>query len=171
MRRPARRGYEALVYIGPLLLMDFTMIKKFAHVPLDEMLRTGNYEPSMNSNGRHQPTFLIPSFHNFSLSSPLQTERALPIVAPSSRQLVLELVISMIIYDAVFFLFHLAMHTLPVLRSKHIAHHAHGDMHPQITNQLDIVERLGLVLLANFSLNIIGAHVLTRTLFVPVFVG
>ncbi len=43
-------------------------------------------------------------------------------------------------------------------------------MNPQITNQLDVLERLGLVLLANFSLNIIGSHVITRTLFVPMFV-
>jgi cholesterol 25-hydroxylase len=33
-----------------------------------------------------------------------------------------------------------------------------------------MVERMMLVLLANFSLNIIGSHVLTRTLFVPLFV-
>ena len=43
-------------------------------------------------------------------------------------------------------------------------------INPQVTNQLSIPERLGLVLLANFSLNIIGSHVLTRTIFVPVFV-
>jgi cholesterol 25-hydroxylase len=43
-------------------------------------------------------------------------------------------------------------------------------MHPQITNLLHMVEPLGLVLLANFSLNIIGRHILTRTLYVPVFV-
>lgn len=51
-----------------------------------------------------------------------------------------------------------------------MAHHSHAEINPQITNQLDIGERLGLVLLANFSLNIIGSHVLTRTAFVPVFV-
>jgi len=44
-----------------------------------------------------------------------------------------------------------------------MAHHSHAELNPQITNQLDIGERLGLVLLANFSLNIIGSHVLTRT--------
>ncbi len=49
-------------------------------------------------------------------------------------------------------------------------HHGHAEINPQITNQLDVIERLGLVLLANFSLNIIGSHVLPRTLFVPIFV-
>ena len=33
-----------------------------------------------------------------------------------------------------------------------------------------MVERLSLILMANFSLNIIAAHVLTRTAFVPLFV-
>ena len=33
---------------------------------------------------------------------------------------------------------------------------------------MHVFERLGLVLLANFSLNVIGSHVLTRTVFVPV---
>ena len=44
-------------------------------------------------------------------------------------------------------------------------------MHAQVTNRLSVAERLALVLLANFSLNIIGSHVLTRTAFVPFFVG
>lgn len=52
----------------------------------------------------------------------------------------------------------------------HQPHHRHGEMNPQVTNQLSITERLSLVLLANFSLNIIKCHVLTRTAFVPIFV-
>jgi cholesterol 25-hydroxylase len=38
-------------------------------------------------------------------------------------------------------------------------------------SRLSIAERLSLILLANFSLNITGSHVLTRTAFVPFFVG
>lgn len=167
MRRPSRRGWEALTYVAPLLLLDLTMVKKFSGVSLEDMLVSGNYEPTVPG---HRETFLVPSLHNFALSSPLQTRRALPLEAPSSRRLVLELVGSLVLYDALFFAFHLAMHVLPGIRAWHRPHHSHGEIHPQITNQLHVFERLGLVLLANFSLNIIGSHVLTRTLFVPVFV-
>lgn len=167
MRRPSRRGYEALCYVTPLLALDLTMVKKFADVSLESILISGNYNPDVLG---HRSTFLVPSMHNFSPSSPLQTQRALPTVPPSSRRLALELMGSLILYDALFFAFHLAMHVLPGIRTWHRPHHSHGEMQPQITNQLHIFERMGLVLLANFSLNIIGSHVLTRTLFVPVFV-
>ncbi|TKA33372.1 hypothetical protein B0A50_00925 [Salinomyces thailandicus] len=174
MRRPARRGMEALIYVAPLLTLDLLMIKKFAGVPLEDMLETGNYDVSsvigQQGLGSHKATFLVPSVHNFSFDSPLQTRRALPAAAPSSRRLALELITSLVLYDALFFAFHLSMHIMPGLKSWHKPHHKHGEMHPQITNQLHVFERLGLVLLANFSLNIIGSHVLTRTLFVPIFV-
>lgn len=170
MRRPSRRGVEILTYMAPLLLLDLTMIKKFAGVSLEDKLQSGNYDPSIAGHGTHTSTFLVPSLHNFTWDSPLQTTRALPVGAPSSRRLAIELIVSFLLYDALFFAFHLAMHLLPGLKTWHRPHHSHAEMHPQITNQLHIFERLGLVLLANFSLNIIGSHVLTRTLFVPVFV-
>lgn len=167
LQRPSERLREGLTYIAPLLLLDLTMIKKFSGVPLHEMALSGNYDPNtvaMRGN------FLAPTLHRFTLDSPLQTQRALPLLPPTSRQLLLQLVTSIFIYDAMFFLFHLALHKIPVLRKIHKVHHGHAEINPQITNQLDVVERLGLVLLANFSLNIIGSHVLTRTLFVPIFV-
>lgn len=174
MRRPTRRVLEGLTYVAPLFLLDLTMIKKFADVPQTAMLVSGNYDPALaNTTCRGNichTNFLMPSLHNFTIDSPLQTQRALPEVAPSSRRLALELICSFVIYDAAFFLFHLAMHVLPGIKSWHAPHHTHAEIHPQITNQLHIFERLGLVLLANFSLNIIKSHVLTRTLFVPIFV-
>ncbi|KAF2035469.1 hypothetical protein EK21DRAFT_106995 [Setomelanomma holmii] len=182
MRRPSRRFGEIAVYVLPLLAMDLTMIKKFADVPLEAMLESGNYaitnlpnrttnnSTSNSPNTTHHKTFLIPTLHNFTLSSPLQTHRALPTLAPTSRRLALELLLAFFIYDTLFFAFHLSLHIIPSLRTLHAPHHRHLEMHPQITNQLHISERLGLVLLANFSLNIIGAHVFTRTLFVAVFV-
>lgn len=174
MRRPSRRVAEGLTYVFPLLLLDLTMIKKFADVSLEDMLVSGNYDPSLarvSCRGNTcQSHFLMPSIHNFSWKSPLQTQRALPDSAPSSRRLTLELIASFVIYDACFFAFHLTMHLLPGLKTWHAPHHTHAEIHPQITNQLHIFERLGLVLLANFSLNIIKSHVLTRTLFVPIFV-
>ncbi len=176
MRRPARRLGEILTYIAPLLAMDLTMIKKFDGVSLDRMLESGNYDSHKLVNDTQRllsarQTFLVPTLHNFSLSSPLQTTRALPTEPPSSRRLALELIVSFFIYDAMFFLFHLSLHLIPPFRHWHAAHHSHdAQLHPQVTNQLSVYERLGLVMLANFSLNVIGAHVLTRTWFVPVFV-
>lgn len=191
MRRVTRRKAEIFTYIAPLLAMDLVMIKKFADVSLSAILESGNYhnfdvqsQPLMSeiyNNGTTVSTpafsstpprtFLIPTLHNFTLSSPLQLHRALPLEAPSSRRLVTELILSFFIYDTLFFLFHLSLHIIPPLRSLHAPHHYHPvQLHPQVTNQLSIPERLGLVLLANFSLNIIGSHVLTRTLFVPIFV-
>ena len=167
LRRPKNRVGEAFTYITPLLLLDLTMIKKFGGVPVRDMALSGNYDPeSISMKGN----FLKPTLHRFTAESPLQTARALPYYSPSSRQLVLQLATSIVIYDTLFFFFHLALHKLPILNQVHTVHHRHGEIHPQITNQLDVVERLGLVLLANFSLNIIGSHVLTRTLFVPMFV-
>lgn len=143
------------------------MIKKFGGVSVEDIALSGNYDPETVAL---RGSFLAPTLHRFTLESPLQTRRALPCVPPSSRQLVVQLMASIVIYDAVFFLFHLALHKLPVLNRVHAFHHKHSEINPQITNQLDIIERLGLVLLANFALNIIGSHVLTRTLFVPMFV-
>ncbi|RAR11994.1 cholesterol 25-hydroxylase-like protein [Stemphylium lycopersici] len=170
MRRPSRRLGEMVMYVVPLLTLDLTMIKKFAGVPLERMLESGNYHFHYQDSHGQSATFLVPSLHNMTASSPLQTQRALPEQPPSSRRVALELVTSLVLYDVLFFLFHLTLHVLPGIKRWHAPHHRHTEMHPQITNQLHVVERLGLVLLANFSLNIIGSHVLTRTLFVPVFV-
>lgn len=156
MQRPKHRVREGLRYVAPLLLMNIIMIKKFSGVSVCDMALTGNYDPSqVDMTG----DFLAPTLHRPTWSSPLQTQRALPDAAPSSRQLVLQLVCSILIYDSVFFWFHLALHKLPLLNRVHGFHHKHHEINSQITNQLDIVERLGLVLLANFSLNIIGSHV------------
>jgi cholesterol 25-hydroxylase len=194
MRRPSERMGELLLYGAPLFLMDLTMIKKFAGVPVSDIRASGNYAPVNDqpsalqesvaepffmgnwstSETRHiSRSFLLPTLHNFTLSSPLQMSRALPppySYSPTSRRLVLEFLTSFIIYDTVFFLLHLALHRVPMLSKIHMPHHQHSEMHPQVTNRLSVAERLSLVLLANFSLNIIGSHVLTRTMFVPAFV-
>jgi len=178
MRRPSRRIGEIALYITPLLALDLTMIKKFADVDMAAILASGGYDLRAfdaidgTTTTSHPPkTFLVPTLHNFTASSPIQLTRALPSSPPSSRRLVLELIASFLIYDCLFFLFHLSLHKLPGLKAFHAKHHAHdAQLNPQVTNQLTVVERLGLVLLANFSLNIIGSHVLTRTVFVPVFV-
>ncbi|KAL8804466.1 MAG: hypothetical protein Q9182_002571 [Xanthomendoza sp. 2 TL-2023] len=168
MQRPKKWVKEGLVYISPLLLLDLTLIKKYSGVPVQDMASSGNYDISSVAKTIHG-TFLAPTLHNFTFASPLQTRRALPAAPPTSRELALQLITSLVIYDTLFFLFHLTLHH-PKLASIHSHHHNHREINPQITNQLDIFERLGLVLLANFSLNIIGSHVLTRTMFVLIFV-
>ena len=171
MRRPSKRISEIAIYIAPLLAMDFVMIKKFAGVPVADIRQTGGYPPIDPSQYEFiKPTFLLPTIHNFRLDSPLQLQRALPPHPPSSRRLVLELLTAFFIYDTLFFLIHLAFHRIRPLSLFHQPHHTHAEIHPQVTNKLSILERLSLVLLANFSLNIIGSHVLTRTAFVPIFV-
>src|SRR2546429_530009 len=74
------------------------------------------------------------------------------------------------VYDELFFFTHLTFHRIKFLARIHRPHHTHAEIHPQIMNWLSIAERLSLTLLANFSLNVIGRYVLTRTAFVPFFV-
>ncbi|KAJ9659415.1 hypothetical protein H2198_003144 [Neophaeococcomyces mojaviensis] len=171
MRRPSKRMTEMFIYVAPLLAMDFVMIKKFAGVPVADIRESGGYPPiNTDQTDFIKPTFLLPTIHNFRLDSPLQLQRALPPDPPTSRRLALELLAAFFIYDTLFFLIHVAFHRIKPLARLHEPHHAHAEIHPQITNRLSITERLSLVLLANFSLNIIGSHVLTRTLFIPLFV-
>ncbi|KAA6412641.1 MAG: cholesterol 25-hydroxylase-like [Lasallia pustulata] len=170
MRRPSRRLREMATFAAPLLLMDLAMIKKFAGVPLTDIRRSGGYTAVPSHSERISASFLAPTIHNLSLSSPLQLVRALPVEPPSSRRIMLELIVSFFIYDMLFFFIHLAFHRLSLLRQFHQPHHKHAEINPQVTNQLSVVERMSLILLANFSLNIIGSHVLTRTMFVPIFV-
>ena len=171
MRRPSRRMLEIATYIIPLFMLDFTLIKKYAGVSIADIRRSGGYAPQVvDGLNNISPSFLLPTFHNFSLTSPVQLWRALPAEAPGSRRLAVELLVSFFIYDTLFFFTHYAFHRVPLLANFHQPHHRHAEINPQITNQLSIIERLSLVLLANFALNIIKSHVLTRTLFVPIFV-
>ena len=171
MRRPSKRMGELLVYAAPLFAMDFTMIKKFAGVPVADIRESGGYPMLDYRDKSISPNFLLPTLHNFSWRSPFQLRRALPPLPPSSRRLVSELMVAFFIYDALFFFFHIAFHRIKFLARIHQPHHTHAEIHPQVTNRLSIAERLSLILLANFSLNIIGSHVLTRSVFVPFFVG
>lgn len=169
MKRPSHRMRELVVYAAPLLLLDLTMIKKYAGVDVAAIRQSGGYHaPEQASHVR--ASFLTPSLHRFSWHSPLQLVRSLPIEAPTSRRVLVELAVSLFLYDAFFFAIHLAFHRVPALHRIHGPHHGHHEIHPQVTNRLTVTERMALILLANFALNIIGSHVLTRTLFVPVFI-
>lgn len=168
MKRPSHRMRELLIYAAPLLLLDLTLVKKYSGVDVARIRQSGGYSPELSSHVH--ATFLAPSLHRFSWQSPLQLVRALPTEAPTSRRLLLELAVSLFLYDAFFFAIHIAFHRVPALHQIHGPHHGHQEIHPQVTNRLSVAERVALILLANFALNIIGSHVLTRSLFVPVFI-
>ncbi|RYO75174.1 hypothetical protein DL764_010568 [Monosporascus ibericus] len=174
MARPSRRMRELVTYVSPLLLLDLILIKKYAGVDVEAIRQSGGYAATAaeddTPSSRISGHFLLPTLHNFSLQSPVQLSRALPAEPPTSRRVLIELLVSLFLYDTAFFAIHLLFHRVPALHRVHGPHHNHGEMHPQVTNRLSIIERLALVLLANFCLNIIGSHVLTRACFVPVFV-
>lgn len=170
MQRPTKRLTEIGKSILPLASLDLVLVKKYAGVAVPDIRRSGGYRPFPAAHGNISGSFLAPTLHRFSWSSPLQLVRALPADVPSSRRIVLELLVAFFIYDTLFFVIHIAFHRVPYLRRIHHPHHTHAEINPQVTNRLSIIERVSLILLANFSLNIIGGHVLTRTLFVPIFV-
>jgi cholesterol 25-hydroxylase len=68
---------------------------------------------------------------------------------------------------------HLAFHRNTWLYSQvHAAHHHHQDsIHAAHTNNLSIIERLTVILSANHVLHFVGAHPLTRVVFVLPFVA
>lgn len=105
-------------YATPLLLLDLTMVKKYVGVPRDVIIRSGGYIPEGgNGTPRDRLTGLVirqswtvPSLHRFTWRSPVQLERALPLMAPTSRQIVLGLIGAAVIYDFLFFVPHILLH-------------------------------------------------------------
>ncbi|ESP05589.1 hypothetical protein LOTGIDRAFT_103020 [Lottia gigantea] len=136
---------QAVIYLSPLMLMDTFMVKKYAGV---------------------EPTIWVEKRQSW-----IQTTRALPEDPPTLFFLVFDLFGSILIYDALFFFFHFAIHKNNWLyKNLHAVHHHHDKMHAHITNQLSVSERIILILSANFALKILNSHPLTRLLFVPVFI-
>ena len=150
----AKRLPELFTYVGPLLFLDLTMIKKYAGVSIDQLLTSGGYSTASLGPSLHfftgiaiRSTYLVPSLHNFSWSSPLQIERALPAFPPTSRAIAFDLIASLVLYDFLFFVPHVLLHRVPILyRNFHETHHHHSEIQPQVTNRLDVTERLMLLL-------------------------
>ena len=98
-------------------------------------------------------------------------ERRLPLTAPSVWSIFGQLLGSLFIFDLLFTVLHFGLHHIPVLyRKLHSTHHSHGAIDVTITTQLELIEQVSIVLLANESLKIVHAHPLTRSLFVFIFV-
>ncbi|KAK6188790.1 hypothetical protein SNE40_004896 [Patella caerulea] len=136
---------QGFVYLTPLMLMDTFMVKKYVGI-----------DPEVWDEKR---------------KSWIQTTRALPEEAPSLFQLIFQLVGSIVVYDALFFCVHLAIHkNFWLYKNLHAVHHDHEVMNAHVTNQLSVSERIILILSANFSLKIFNSHPLTRMVFVPTFI-
>ncbi|KAK3091439.1 hypothetical protein FSP39_019877 [Pinctada imbricata] len=136
---------EAVYYMTPLMLLDTFIVKKYSGVD--------------------------PSIWNEKRQSWLQTTRALPEESPLLNQIVFQLTASILMYDALFFAIHFVLHkNLWLYKNIHALHHRHDVMHAHVTNQLTVVERITLILSANFALKVFNSHPLTRFLFVPVFI-
>ena len=137
---------QTVLYAVPLLLLDSVTRKQYAGV---EEWQFGG-QPRVG----------------------LQQFRALPLRAPSLRQMLVHTAAALVLYDAAFFLLHREMHRRRWLfRWLHAAHHRHGvRLNWAHTNVLTLAERLLIVLLANGILNVTAAHPLTRNLFVLPFV-
>lgn len=137
---------EAVTYCTPLMTLDTLMVKKYPGV-----------EPTEWQRRRH---------------SWIQYTRALPPDPPSLISIILQLLGSLIIYDAVFFCIHYSLHRSKWLHKHvHKVHHDHEVIYGRVTNQLSVTERIMLVLTANEALKLVGGHPLTRAIFVPVFVA
>jgi cholesterol 25-hydroxylase len=136
---------DGLAYMAPLGLMDTFMVKWYAGVPEAEILLKREWL--------------------------IQRTRALPELAPSVGEIMRHLLVSLLIYDLLFFCVHLTLHKHYWLyKHIHAYHHDHPDgLFGRVTSQLTVVEPIVLILSANFSLKVLGAHPLTRFVFVPVF--
>ena len=137
---------EALIYMTPLMLLDTFMVKRYNWVdPQDLLLRRQNW---------------------------IQMTRALPVRPPTVFQMTSHLLLSFLIYDAMFYVVHYAMHKNAYLyKYVHALHHEHAHINCRVTNQLTVTERIVLILSANQALKIVGAHPLTRMIFVPLFIA
>jgi len=136
---------DAILYMLPLMLLDTFIVKKYAGV-----------NPSVWEENRK---YFI------------QTTRGLPFDPPTVGQLVLHLIASIIVYDALFFFIHFILHkNMWLYKHIHSYHHKHDVMHAHLTNQLTVTERIMLILSANVALKCFNSHPLTRTVFVPVFI-
>ena len=96
------------------------MVKKFVGVPKEVIIESGGYIlPRGTIAGRLRDgltgldirqDWKVPTLHHFTWESPIQLVRALPVDAPSSRDVALGIMGALFLYDFLFFLPHIAMH-------------------------------------------------------------
>ena len=158
---------QVVTYAAPLMLLDVTLRKYYDGVDLAEWAA--------------QP------YIGFQLS------RLLPAEPPTAREVVGHTFAALLVYDAIFFFLHFALHTFPWLYAAvHKHHHDHETVahhgalqaactpiaalqspsapHCAVTNQLTLAERVFLILSANAALKLVRAHPLTRNVFTHCFI-
>lgn len=136
---------EAVVYMAPLMFLDAIIVKKYHNVD--------------------------PSVWTLKQQSIIQYTRELPVDPPDLKSILFHLIASIMTFDVLFFIVHLVFHrNVWIYQIIHAQHHQHDVMHPHVTNKLTVVERLVLILSANFALKMYNSHPLTRMMFVPVFI-
>ena len=134
-------AWEAICYMTPFFILDTFMVKRYWDVDPEEWI--------------------------WRRKSWIQSTRALPTFAPTFSGIIIQLIGSFIIYDAIFFLIHFASHkNLFLYKNLHAAHHNHEILTSRVSNQMTMIERIMLVLAANQSLKIMCSHPFTRAIFV-----
>lgn len=68
MKAMAKRLRELFIYVSPLFLLDFILIKKYDGVALDAIKASGNRLDSHSVS----KTFLVLNVHKFAMNSPIQ---------------------------------------------------------------------------------------------------
>ena len=148
--KPLRYLRQFIVYVGPLCFLDAFTVKHYADVDAS----------------------LLPPTRKmvFNWATTRQVHRILPVAAPSVGDILLHILLASILYDLFFCAVHYLGHTVPLLyRHMHRYHHDHkAGMLADVTGQLAAIENLADILLANLALKLVGAHPLTRVIYVPI---
>ena len=139
---------EGVLYCTPLMTLDTFMVKRYKAVGIN---------PSeWSTRGQHW----------------IQETRALPATPPTVLQITIQLLLSFLLYDAIFYIIHFILHkNYWLYKHIHADHHIHDRVFSRVTNQLTVPERIALVLSANQALKTFNSHPMTRTIFVPLFIG
>ncbi|XP_029296575.1 cholesterol 25-hydroxylase [Cottoperca gobio] len=90
----------------------------------------------------------------------------LPLLAPSCPQLFVEVFACLLLFDTLFFIWHVTMHRFPRLyRSTHQQHHLHRVTFALAAQDSSAAELLSLLLLALSSAWVVGCHPLSEAFF------
>jgi len=136
---------EAFTYCFPLMMLDTFHVKHYFGVT-DEVIKEKRTDW-------------------------IQITRALPEHPPRVQDMIIHICVALFVYDILFFCQHYTFHKVPYLyKNYHYVHHNHKVINVKVTNRLHVVERMALILSANAGLKMQGAHPLTRSLFIILFV-
>ncbi|KNC55770.1 uncharacterized protein AMSG_12425 [Thecamonas trahens ATCC 50062] len=86
---------------------------------------------------------------------------------PSLWRLVGQVLSCLLVYDALFFCCHRAMHAVPALYKLHAKHHTHALQRAIETVRLTLVEQAVDVACSIVAVNVTGAHPMARMVYVP----